>query len=149
MFSGVLHIFQGLFTVCAGIYRIIQVVMAGDPLVISVKCVGRVRRSVGVKGHSRSCGQCGHGGRRRPDRADSCRTPAVGSDGPSLPLSSAQRPGFEAVAQYKEDILKKGDEVMDWLRETGHRGIVLARVDEDPVDVEQDGAKTTDRKSVV
>lgn len=38
----------------------------------------------------------------------------------------AVRLGFEAVAQYKEDILKKGDEVMDWLRETGHRGIVLA-----------------------
>ena len=34
--------------------------------------------------------------------------------------------GYAEYERYKEDIRKKGDEVLAWLKETGNRGIVLA-----------------------
>ncbi len=48
------------------------------------------------------------------------------SEIPSAQVAAACREGWEEQARARADIQKKGEEVLDYLKETGKRGIVLA-----------------------
>ncbi len=48
------------------------------------------------------------------------------SDIPEKEVRSAIHAGWEEMAKTREDIKRKGEEVLKWMEETGHGGIVLA-----------------------
>lgn len=48
------------------------------------------------------------------------------SDIPEKEVRSAIHAGWKEMAACREDIKKKGEEVLKWMKETGHKGIVLA-----------------------
>lgn len=45
---------------------------------------------------------------------------------PEAEIRSACHAGFEEMERVREDVQKKGEEVLKWMKETGHHGIVLA-----------------------
>ncbi len=47
-------------------------------------------------------------------------------DIPEKDIRSALHEGWEEMAQAREDIRQKGEETLQWMEDTGHRGIVLA-----------------------
>ena len=50
----------------------------------------------------------------------------VFKDRPEAEVRAAAHEGWEEQSRVREDIKKKGEEVLKWMEETGHRGIVLA-----------------------
>ncbi|MBR6230830.1 MAG: 2-hydroxyacyl-CoA dehydratase, partial [Lachnospiraceae bacterium] len=47
-------------------------------------------------------------------------------DIPESEVRAAAKAGWDELAKCREDVKKKGEEVLKWMEETGHRGIVLA-----------------------